>query len=229
MLDGSPKDRPALAVDCVVFGFAGGELRVLLARRARSPFAGCWALPGGFVGLREPLEGAARRVLRSATGLEALYLEQLHAFGGVDRDPRERTVSVAYYALAGADVAGGPCGLTGYRADWHAVRRLPTLAFDHGHILTTARKRLQSKVRHEPVGFGMLPARFTLTQLQRLYEAVLGRALDKRNFRKKVMSMGVLRDAGEVEQGVAHRAARLYRFDRGRYEALVREGFSFQL
>lgn len=221
--------RAATAVDCVVFGFDDGELKVLLIQRALDPFAGGWALPGGFVRLDETLDAAARRELAEEAGLAEVYLEQLYTFGTVDRDPRERVISVAYYALV--SLAGHPprAATDAKAAAWFAVADLPTLAFDHDRIVAAAVDRLRGKVRYQPVGFELLPAKFTLSQLQHLYEAVLERPLDKRNFRKKILSTGLLAETNEVEQDVAHRAARLYRFDEAKYRRLVRKGFNFEL
>jgi 8-oxo-dGTP diphosphatase len=221
--------RPAVAVDCVVFGFDDGELKVLLIRRGLAPFKGRWALPGGFVRLDETLDAAARRELAEEAGLADVYLEQLYTFGTVDRDPRERVLSVAYYALVALDRHPPTAATDADAAAWFAVADLPSLAFDHAEIVTAAVARLRGKVRYQPVGFELLPERFTLSQLQHLYEAVLERPLDKRNFRKKLLSMDVVVETDEVEQDVAHRAARLYRFDEAKYRRLAKKGFNFEL
>lgn len=221
--------RPALAVDCVVFALDAAELKVLLIRRGVEPFAGRWALPGGFVRVAESLDDAARRELAEETGLADVFLEQLYTFGDVGRDPRERVVSVAYYALVnlpGRAVAGGTDAAD---AAWFAAADLPTLAFDHRRIVDVALDRLKGKVRYQPIGFELLPEQFTLGQLQQLYETVLERSLDKRNFRKKVLSLGVVVETDEVQRDVAHRAARLYRFDEVRYEKLRKRGFNFEV
>ena len=221
--------RPALAVDCVVFGLDDEDLKVMLIRRELEPFRGAWALPGGFVRMEESLEEAARRELREETGLEEVFLEQLYTFGDVGRDPRGRVVSVAYYALV--NLLGRPVHASTDAADakWFAVSDVPTLAFDHARVLDAAVKRLRGKVRYEPIGFELLPPKFTLSQLQRLYETVLDRPLDKRNFRKKILSMGILVETNEIEQDVAHRAARLYRFDEPKYRRMARKGFNFEV
>jgi ADP-ribose pyrophosphatase YjhB (NUDIX family) len=219
--------RPEVTVDCVVFSVEDEALQVLLVRRAREPFAAAWALPGGFVDMDEDLETAARRELEEETGLSDLFLEQLYTFGRPDRDPRGRVVTVAYYALvnlAGRQVRAASDAAA---AEWFAVDALPALAFDHAEILAGARERLRGKVRYAPLGFELLPRRFTLTELQRLYEIILGRTLDKRNFRRKILAMSLLVDSGDMQRGRAHRAARLYRFDRRRYRQLERDGFSF--
>ena len=223
--------RPALTVDCVVFGLDEEDLKVLLVRRDLPPFRDRWALPGGFVRMEESVDDAARRELREETGLTLadLYLEQLYTFGGVGRDPRGRVVSVAYYALVNLADHRVQAATDARDAAWFSVSDPPSLAFDHDAILEAALARLKGKVRYQPIGFELLPPKFTLSQLQRLYETVLGRTLDKRNFRKKILSMGVLVETDEVQQDVAHRAARLYRFDEDRYRRLKKKGFNFEI
>lgn len=221
--------RPSVAVDCVVFGFDESDLKVLLIKRGIEPFAGSWALPGGFVQLEESLDAAARRELAEETGLRDVYLEQLYTFGGPDRDPRGRVISVAYYALVALEgrVLGG--GTDAVQAVWFALTDLPKLAFDHGQILETAVARLRGKVRYVPIGFELLPRSFTLTQLQHLYEAILDRQFDKRNFRKKVLALGVIEETGEIQQDVSHRAARLFRFNESAYRRLMKKGYHFEI
>jgi 8-oxo-dGTP diphosphatase len=221
--------RPALTVDCVVFGLDEQDLKVLLVRRDLPPFEGRWALPGGFVRMEESVDDAARRELREETGLHDVYLEQLYTFGDVRRDPRGRVVSVAYYALVNLADHRVQAATDARDAAWFAVADVPSLSFDHDRILTAASQRLKAKVRYEPIGFELLPAKFTLSQLQRLYETVLERPLDKRNFRKKILSMGVLVETDEIQQDVAHRAARLYRFDEDKYRKLRKKGFNFEI
>jgi 8-oxo-dGTP diphosphatase len=221
--------RPALTVDCVVFGLGDAELQVLLIRRDLEPFKGKWALPGGFVRVEESLDDAARRELREEAGVTDVYLEQLFTFGAVKRDPRERVVSVAYYALVNYAEHAARADTDASDARWFPVSEVPTLAFDHAAILDTALKRLQGKVRYEPIGFELLPPKFTLGQLQRLYETVLDRALDKRNFRKKILAMDLLVELDEIQANVAHRAARLYRFDEEKYRRLKKKGFNFEI
>lgn len=221
--------KPALTVDCVVFGWGEEELRLLLIRRGRPPFEGRWALPGGFVRPHEGLRSAARRELSEETGVADVFLEQLYTFGDPGRDPRGWVVTVAYFALV-RRLGLSPRAATDAReAEWFGVGTLPPLAFDHDEIVRMAVERLRAKVRYAPVGFELLPREFTLGQLQRLYEGILGEALDKRNFRRKVLGSGLLEDTGERQQGVAHRAARLYRFDRERYRRLERGDFSFRV
>ncbi|MFT3685713.1 MAG: NUDIX domain-containing protein [Phycisphaerales bacterium] len=221
--------RPALTVDCVIFGLDEDELKVLLIKRAGDPFKGRWALPGGFVDMDEGLEAAARRELEEETGLRQAFMEQLYTFGDPGRDPRGRVVSVAYWALTRVLAQPVRAASDAESAMWFGMSDLPKLAFDHGAILTMAHARIRAKVRYQPVGFELLPREFTLSRLQKLYEVVLDRPLDKRNFRKRIMEMGVLVDTDKVEQDVAHRAAKLYRFDKRQYDRLVEKGFNFEL
>lgn len=221
--------RAALTVDCVVFGFDGGELKVLLIERGLEPFKGRWALPGGFVRVDETLDAAARRELQEEAGLTNVFLEQLYTFGAADRDPRERVVSVAYYALVKLSAHEARAATDAAKARWFRVSMVPRLAFDHAEILETAVVRLKGKVRYQPIGFELLPPKFTLSQLQHLYEAVLGTELDKRNFRKKVLSLGLLVPLKETQLAGRHRPAQLFRFDAQRYVKLNRKGFNFEL
>ena len=221
--------RPALAVDCVVFGLDDDDLKVLLIRRDLEPFQGRWALPGGFVHMDETVDEAAKRELSEETGVGRVFLEQLYTFSALDRDPRERIVSVAYYALVNLSDHRVKAATDAREAAWFAASDLPALAFDHDTIVDKALERLRGKVRYHPVGFELLPPKFTLRMLQRLYEKVLEKELDKRNFRKKVLAMGLLEELDEVEKDVAHRAARLYRFDKKRYRELEKQGFDFEL
>ncbi|MBK9259142.1 MAG: NUDIX hydrolase [Polyangiaceae bacterium] len=221
--------RPALAVDCVVFGLDDEDLKVLLIQRGMEPFLGRWALPGGFVRMDETLDEAARRELREEAGIDRAVLEQLHAFSGIDRDPRERVVSVAHYALVKLSDHAVRAATDAREAAWFGVDDLPKLAFDHEEIVEMAIARLRMKVTQTPIGIELLPKKFTLTQLQRVYEKVLDREIDKRNFRKKVLATGLLIETDEVEQDVAHRAARLFRFDEKAYRKLEKEGFVFDL
>jgi len=221
--------RPSVTVDCVVFGLDEDDLKVLLIQRNLEPFGGKWALPGGFVKLFESLDEAARRELKEETGVDHARLEQLYTFGDVSRDPRERVITVAYYALANLADHKVKAATDARHAAWFPVDELPTLAFDHKHILDVALERLKGKVRYQPIGFELLPEKFTLTQLQRLYEKILERDLDKRNFRKKILGMDLLIETDEIEQDVAHRAARLYRFDEKKYRRLVQKGFNFEI
>ena len=221
--------RGALTVDCVVFGLDDVELKVMLIQRGQEPYLGMWALPGGFVRVAETLDEAARRELEEETGLHQVFLEQLYTFGEVHRDPRERVVSVAYYALVKLSDHRVQAATDAREAAWFGVHELPSLAFDHAGILQMGLVRLRGKLRYQPIGFELLPKKFTLSQLQHLYELVLERELDKRNFRKRVLATDLLIETDEVQQDVAHRAARLYRFDERKYRRLAKAGFNFEL
>ncbi|MBF0387548.1 MAG: NUDIX hydrolase [Candidatus Omnitrophica bacterium] len=218
-----------VTVDCVVFGLDEQELKVLLIERDLEPFKGQWALPGGFVRPGESLEQTAFRELQEETGLKDVFLEQLYTFGDVARDPRGRVVTVAYYALVNLGEHTIQAATDVKNAAWFSIDDLPKLPFDHLQIFDVALKRLKAKVRYEPIGFELLPEKFTLTQLQRLYEKVLDMPIDKRNFRKKILSMELLKELNEVEVDVAHRAARLYKFDETKYRQLKEKGFNFEL
>jgi len=221
--------RAALTVDCVVFGFDESELKVLLIQRALEPFKGRWAFPGGFVRVEETLDEAARRELAEEAGLKNVFLEQLYTFGTVNRDPRERVVSVAYFALVKLSDHRAIAATDAANAEWFPISKTPKLAFDHADILDTALVRLKGKVRYEPIGFKLLPPKFTLSQLQHLYEAVLGNDLDKRNFRKKVLGFGLLVPLKETLMSGRHRPAQLFSFDADKYEKLKKRGFNFEL
>lgn len=222
--------RPSLTVDCVIFGLDEQNLlKVMLIQRGIEPFQGKWALPGGFVQLEESLEAAALRELHEETGISNVFLEQLHTFGDIDRDPRERVVTVAYYALVNLSRHEIRATTDASDAAWFSLANLPELAFDHDRILVAALTRLKGKARYEPIGFELLPKKFTLSQLQRLYEIILGHKLDKRNFRKKILKMNLLTKLDETQKDVSHRAARLYEFDEQRYLQLREKGFNFEI
>ncbi len=225
-----PYSRPNLAVDCVVFGLdEPNNLQVMLIRRNLPPFSGQWALPGGFVHIDESVDAAARRELQEETGLQNVFLEQLYTFGEVDRDPRERVVTVAYYALVNLKEHAVRAATDASEAAWFSTGQLPPLAFDHDKIVAMAIARLQGKVRYQPIGFELLPKKFTLSQLQTLYETVLGVQLDKRNFRKKILKMDLLLSLDETQTDVAHRAAKLYQFDEAKYRQFKEQGFNFEI
>lgn len=212
--------RPSVTVDVVAFTPRSGKLNVLLIQRGVWPFEGHWALPGGFVRMEEELDDAARRELSEETGVAgAHYLEQLFTFGGIGRDPRTRVISVAYYALLPATDSALPenqpkAGTDAREAQWFPVDALPALAFDHAAILETALSRLRAKLGYSSVAFALLPEEFTLTELQTIYEVILGRMLDKRNFRKKMLSLDILEATPRQKREGAHRPAQLFRFTR---------------
>jgi 8-oxo-dGTP diphosphatase len=201
-----------VTADIIVFSILRGGLHVLLIRRANPPFQGKWALPGGFIEEEETLEQSALRELKEETGIEDVYLEQLYTFGDPGRDPRGRTVSVAYFALVNADRVTVRAGDDAGDAQWHRVDRLPPLAFDHRRMIEMALARLRAKLGYSTVGSQLLPEKFTLSELQRMYEVILGRALDKRNFRKKILSLGLLRARAKGEKVGRYRPAQLYSF-----------------
>ena len=206
--------HPAVTVDIVLFTFFNDNLNVLLIRRGEGPFANSWALPGGFVRIDERLDAAALRELEEETGVHGVYLEQLYTFGEPDRDPRERVITVVYFTLISGKQAIGltlSSATDARDAQWWNIYELPPLAFDHQQILEYALLRLRWKLEWTALGFLLLPEEFTLTDLQRVYERVLGRRLDKRNFRRKFLEMGILEPTGNVFKG-DHRPARLYRF-----------------
>ena len=216
-----------VTVDVVIFALRDGELQVLVIQRGLPPFEGQWALPGGFVRDGESLEAAARRELEEETAVTDVYLEQLYTFGDPDRDPRGRVVTVAYYALLTGETTPLVAGTDAGAARWVPARKHPPLAFDHERILDYALKRLVNKLEYTTVGFQLLPRKFTLGQLQRVYEAVLGRTLDKRNFRRKMGLLGVLKPLEEWVQDGPSRPAQLYRFSAKRFERLRDKGILF--
>jgi 8-oxo-dGTP diphosphatase len=214
-----------VAVDIVIFTIQSSVLKVLLVKRGAPPFVGQFAIPGGFVHEDESLDQAAQRELREETGVSNVYLEQLYSFGEPGRDPRGRVVTVAYFALISADRslrAGTDAAETG----WRAMDQLPPLGFDHGRILSYALERLRNKLEYTTVGFQLLPENFTLTELQDVYEAILGRRLDKRNFRRKLALLGILKPLSTFRRG-GQRPARLYRFVANRFERLKDKGILF--
>lgn len=213
--------RPSVTVDCVIFGLdESQQLKVLLIRRKGDPYANKWALPGGFVQIEESLENAARRELKEETGVENVFMEQLYTFGSLGRDPRGRVISVAYFALVNLAEHTLRADTDAEDAAWYSIDDLPELAFDHAVIMKAALDRLRAKLRYQPIGFELLPEHFTLSQLQQLYETVLGvPSLNKRNFRTRIMKMGVLREVGR-QTNVAHRPAMLFSFDKEKYQEL---------
>ncbi|MFY7787302.1 MAG: NUDIX hydrolase [Thermoflexibacteraceae bacterium] len=221
--------RPALTVDCVIFGLDSNVLKVLLIQRLKAPFEGSWALPGGFVDMRETIDHAAQRELQEETGLENIYMEQLYTFGDVERDPRGRVVSVAYYALVKFEDYKKVRGATdAMDAAWFPISELPPLAFDHDKILALAYQRLKNKLRYQPIGFELLPEKFTFSQLQTMYETIWQKELDKRNFRKKILQLGFVMELEEYQTGHQHRAPRLYKFDKEGYLSREAKGADFE-
>jgi 8-oxo-dGTP diphosphatase len=203
--------HPAVTTDVVVFTVADDLLKLLLIRRRAAPFKGRWALPGGFVEIDESIDASAARELEEETGLRGIYLEQLYTFGAPKRDPRERVISVAYYALAPLRGLSLKAGSDAADAAWHEIDALPTLAFDHADIVAMARERLRAKIEYSDLGLMFMPESFTLSEVQGLYETVSGQPRDKRNFRKWLLSLDVIEETGEMRAEGAHRPAKLYR------------------
>jgi len=218
-----------LSVDLVVFGLdKQDDLRILLVKRALQPYKDEWALPGGFVRDGENLEQAARRELMEETGVRDLFLEQLYTFSTLERDPRGQVITVAYYGLVNLKQHPLQAATDAADAQWISLGAWSQLAFDHQKIIDVALQRLNSKLRYQPIGFELLPPKFTLTALQNLYESILGQNLNRRNFRSKILKMGILIQV-ERQKDVAHRPAFLYRFDRERYKKLTEKGFEFAI
>jgi 8-oxo-dGTP diphosphatase len=219
----------ALSIDCVIFGFKDGELDILLIKHGEGISKGRWALPGGWIQYNESVDDAASRLLNSLTGVSNIYLEQLRCFGNVDRYPGKRVITIAYFALVNADNYSLHPGFTASDAQWFNVQDVPSLPYDHNDILRFGYHHLKHKVRHEPIGFNLLPKKFTLHHIQKLYEAILETDLDKPNFRRKLLNMNLLVPCDEKQKDVSHRAASLYRFDKKIYNQLLEKGFAFEL
>lgn len=202
--------RPMVTVDVVIFSIQNHDLKVLLIRRDIQPYKGGWALPGGFVHIDEDLEAAAKRELEEETGVKDVYLEQLYTFGDPKRDSRGRVITISYFALIKSEGQKLDPKTDVSEANWFSAYKLPKLAFDHSKILEYALRRLQWKVEYTTVAFQFLPEKFTLTDLQKLYEIILYKKFDKRNFRKKIFALDLVQETGNLLEGVAHRPAKLY-------------------
>ena len=218
--------HPAVATDCVIFGFDGNDINVLLVERGIEPYKGLWAFPGGFMRIDESAEQCAARELAEETSLEVKYMEQLKAFSAVKRDPRERVVSIAFYALVQIKEVHG--GDDAARAQWFPIHLVPGLAFDHDRILREATSRLREKLCFEPIGFDLLPEVFTMGQLQRLYEAILDVSFDRRNFAKKILKLDLLIEEGNRPDNAPTRIPRMYRFNKEKYDELKRKGIKLE-
>ena len=218
--------HPAVTTDCVIFGFNGERLQVLLIERGIEPYKGCWAFPGGFLKMDETAEEGARRELKEETGLENAYIQQLHTFSAPNRDPRERVITIAYYALGKIqEVKGGDDAAS---ARWFPLDEIPPLAFDHDYILRMATQKLREQIHFQPIGFELLPEKFTIKELQSLYEAILGINFDRRNFAKKMLHLEILTELNETVWPTPKREARLYKFNADKYEELKRKGFRIE-
>jgi 8-oxo-dGTP diphosphatase len=217
-----------VSIDCIIFGFEDGKLQVLLVQRNIEPEYGKWAIPGGFVYKNESVSNSAKRILEELTGVSNIYLEQLAAFGEVDRYP-ERVITITYYSLIKPGNYKLNVGIDAKDAQWFEIDAIPELVFDHKLILNTALGKLKRKSRREPIGFELLPEKFTLHQIQELYEAIHNKKFDKPNFRRKILHMGLLDQLREIQTGKAHRAPRLYKFNKDKYDKLKEKGFDFEL
>jgi 8-oxo-dGTP diphosphatase len=217
-----------LALDCIIFGFDDDKLKLLLIERDFEPGKGQLSLMGGFLNDDESVDEAAARILKNLTGLSNVYLEQLYAYGEVQRDLAARVISLAYYALIKTDIYD-ESKPTSNKAYWVNIEDIPQLVFDHNIMVDKALKRLRRKAKSQPIGFELLPQRFTLPQLQKLYEAIYQEKFDKRNFRKKILSFGVLKQLNEKEKESSKRGAFYYTFDKNKYDNLVSEGIHFEL
>ena len=218
--------RLLLAVDCIIFGFDGELLKILLIKRDFQPEKGNWSLMGGFVKGEESLDQAANRILKQLTGLDGVYLEQLHTFGGISRDPIERTVSAAYFALI--DIHKYEKQLSNdYHAEWFPLKRVPKLIFDHLEMVEAAKKRIRYKAAMHPLLFELLPGRFTLPQLQTLYENVFNTTIDKRNFSKRVLATGLLIRLTEKDKENSKRGAYYYHLNMHNYYAKFQAFMNF--
>lgn len=219
----------ALSIDTVIFGFENAELYILLVKHAQGISKGKWALPGGWIKYNESVDDAAYRILTAQTSVSNIYLEELKTFGAVNRYPTTRVITVAYYALVRKSNFRLNPGPTESDVQWFNVHQLPEMVYDHNEIFACGFKRLKHKVQHEPVGFNLLPRKFTLLQIKEMYEAILEKELDKSNFRRKLIKMNLLVPCNEKQTDVAHRAARLYRFDKKVYNQLLNKGFIFEV
>ncbi len=221
--------RPSFTTDCVIFGFDAGELKLLLIERGIEPFKGKWAFPGGFLNMDENSDECARRELFEETGIENVFIEQLYTFSDVNRDPRGRVITVAYYALVKLSDFKIQAGDDAQSAKWFPISQIPSLAFDHNLILRIALNRVRAKIRYQPIGFELLSEKFTLPELQNLYETILEKQLDRRNFRKKILETQLLIDHQESVKGVPHKGAKYFSFDKNKYKALSERGFNFEI
>ena len=218
--------HPAVTTDCVIFGFDGRELQVLLIERGIEPFKGKWAFPGGFLNMDETAGEGALRELKEETGLENAYIEQFNTYSDPGRDPRERVITIAHYALVRIQEVKG--GDDAAKAQWFPIDEVPQLAFDHDKILRDAMRKLRERIHFEPIGFELLPEKFTMRDLQILYESILGVKFDRRNFAKKMMHYELLNHLDETVRPTAKRDALLYSFNKENYELFKKKGFQME-
>jgi 8-oxo-dGTP diphosphatase len=226
----SKHSRHLVAVDCIIFGYdiSEKEIKLLVVKRSFEPAKGKWSLQGGFVEENESLDEAACRILRNLTGIEIVYLKQIYSYGENNRDPGARVISIAYFALIPImDINKELAKQNG--AQWRSISKLPDLIFDHSEMVKSALSNLQNQIKIKPVGFELLPEKFTLVQLQDLYEAIYQRKVDRRNFRKKILSMEILEKLDEKEKKTSKKGAFYYKFIKEKYERLMQNGFYFNL
>lgn len=218
--------HPSVTTDCVIFGFDGSKLKVLLIERGIEPYKGRWAFPGGFLKMEESAEEGALRELQEETGLTGAYIEQFHTFTNPKRDPRERVITIAYFALVRIqDVKGGDDAA---KAQWFALDEIPQLAFDHDMILRMAQSRLRERIHFQPIGFELMPEKFTMKDLQELYEAILEVKFERSNFAKKMLHYELVEQLEETVWPTPKREARLYRFNKKNYEEFKKKGFQLE-
>lgn len=222
------KDKMYVATDCIIFGFDAGSLKLLIFKRRVEPLRGEWSLIGSFVKLDEDVSAAAERVLEEITGLKDVFMEELKTYGAADRDPGYRCISIGQYALIRLNDYDRQL-VKEHGAVWHEVDELPPLVLDHDQMVKDALEKLKRKARTQPIGFELLPEKFTIPQLQSLYEAIYQKPLDSRNFRKKVMSYDVLIKLDEKDKSTSKRGAYLYKFDHKNYELLIKSGYNFEI
>lgn len=229
MLKGyNPEDKVFLAVDCIIFGFDDEDLKVLLIQRDFEPEKGKWSLMGGFLKQNETLDDAAARILHDLTGVHDVYLEQLYTFSQVDRDPVERTISTSYYAIINIESHNEEL-IENYNAKWFSLSKVPHLIFDHNAMLDKAIKRLRRRTSINPIGFELLPEKFTMRQLQKMYEAILNKELDKRNFINKINSLDILVKLNEKDMTSSTKGSYLYKFDQEKYDEKKAHNFYLKL
>jgi 8-oxo-dGTP diphosphatase len=217
-----------MTIDCVIFGFNKASLEVLLVQHAEGESIGKWGLLGGYMKREESADDAAHRIVYELTSLDNIYLEQLKAFTNPARVPQRRVVTIGYYTLVNREDYNIKASLSVIEAKWHKIDTIPELIFDHSEILNFSLMQLRNRVRQAPIGFNLLPEKFTLLQLMHLYEEILGIELDKSNFRRKILHMKLLVELDEKQKAVSHRAAKLYKFDSDTYKKLTEKGFSFE-
>ena len=219
----------SISVDCVIFGYDSTDLKVLLIKRGEKPFLDYWALPGDLIRPKESIDDSVKRVMKDLTGLSDVYMDQVKTFGDVGRHPLGRVFTIAYYSLIKIDDYTLDPSSFAKEAKWHPINNIGELAFDHNKVFATCKEKLKESVRQKPVGFELLPEKFTLSQLQNLYETILQKHFDKRNFRKKIISMEILKDSGEMQKSVSHRPAKLFTFNQSNYQNLKDTGFNFEI